>query len=123
MLPFSEVLFQDFLFSGVVLLIVNGISNLTAVGFAAYIFFRQETFADREKEHLKNADERVNREDTLIVYFSRMGYVRHYAYELRQEYHADIYEVKSTERTEGTLGFWWCGRFGMHRWHLPMEQR
>ena len=29
-LPFSEVLFQDFLFSGFALLIVNGLTNLTA---------------------------------------------------------------------------------------------
>ena len=34
---------------------------------------------------------------------------------------ADIYEIKATERTEGTLGFWWCGRFGMHRWPMPIE--
>ena len=33
---------------------------------------------------------------------------------------ADVYEVRSTERTEGTLGFWWCGRFGMHRWDMPI---
>lgn len=32
-LPFADVLFQDFLFSGFALLIVNGISNLTAAGF------------------------------------------------------------------------------------------
>ena len=29
-LPFSEYLFQDYIFSGIALLIVNGISNLTA---------------------------------------------------------------------------------------------
>ena len=29
-LPFADVLFQDFLFSGIALLIVNGLSNLTA---------------------------------------------------------------------------------------------
>lgn len=125
----------DFFFSGVALLIVNGLSNLTAAalllarkkagillggifgvtlmlwiciqfymfplnfmstiyfifgliqastGFATYIFFKQETFAQMEKEQLQGQN-------------------------------TDIYEVKSTERTEGTLGFWWCGRFGMHR--------
>ncbi len=185
-LPFADVLFRDFLFSGIALLIVNGISNLTAAGLllarkksgillggifgvtlmlwiciqfymfpfnfmstiyfifgllqaltglAAYIFFRQETFAQREKERLRiqNVDgteenSGVTEEnsgavpsDTLIVYFSRMGYVRHYAYGLKEKYHADIYEVKSTERTEGTLGFWWCGRFGMHGWQMPIE--
>ena len=32
-LPFADVLFQDFLFSGIALLIVNGITNLTAAVF------------------------------------------------------------------------------------------
>lgn len=32
-----------------------------------------------------------------------------------------IYEVKSTELTDGTLGFWWCGRYGMHKWQMPIE--
>ena len=31
-LPFANVLFQDFLFPGIALLIVNGITNLTAAG-------------------------------------------------------------------------------------------
>ena len=34
---------------------------------------------------------------------------------------AAIYEIRSTERTEGALGFWWCGRFGMHRWDMPIR--
>ena len=29
--------------------------------------------------------------------------------------------MKASERTEGTLGFWWCGRYGMHRWTMPIE--
>lgn len=174
-LPFADVLFQDFLFSGIALLIVNGISNLTAAalllkkkkagiilggifgvtlmlwiciqfyifplnfmstiyfvfgllqaltGLAAYIFFKQEVFAQKEREYLLEKEKELDSTgpaDTLIVYFSRMGYVRHYAYLLKQKYKADIYEVKSTERTEGTLGFWWCGRFGMHRWRMPIE--
>ena len=31
-LPFAEYVFQDFIFSGIALLIVNGLSNLTAAG-------------------------------------------------------------------------------------------
>lgn len=31
-LPFAEYVFQDFVFSGIALLIVNGLSNLTAAG-------------------------------------------------------------------------------------------
>lgn len=34
---------------------------------------------------------------------------------------ACLYEIRSTERTAGTLGFWWCGRYGMHRWPMPIE--
>ena len=37
-LPFSDVLFQDFLFSGFALLIVNGVTNLTA----AVLLLRKE---------------------------------------------------------------------------------
>ena len=33
---------------------------------------------------------------------------------------AAIYEIKARERTDGTLGFWWCGRYGMHRWDMPI---
>lgn len=173
-LPFADVLFQDFIFSGVSLLIVNGLTNLIAAifllagkkegillggifgvtlmlwiciqfymfplnfmstayfifgliqaltGYAAYIFFKQEAFAQGELERMKaiDTDSQEEASKVLIVYFSRMGYVRHYAYELKQKYCADIYEVKTTERTEGTSGFWWCGRFGMHKWQMPIE--
>ena len=33
---------------------------------------------------------------------------------------AAVYERRAAERTEGTLGFWWCGRYGMHRWAMPI---
>lgn len=39
----------------------------------------------------------------------------------KSRYGAAVYEIKSTEKTDGTLGFWWCGRFGMHRWDMPIE--
>ena len=32
-----------------------------------------------------------------------------------------MFELRTSERTEGTLGFWWCGRFGMHRWGMPLK--
>ena len=32
-----------------------------------------------------------------------------------------MFELRTSERTEGTLGFWWCGRFGMHRWEMPLK--
>lgn len=56
----------------------------------------------------------------LVVYFSRMGYVKKQAMEEANRTGAALYEIRSTEHTEGTLGFWWCGRYGMHRWAMPI---
>lgn len=168
-LPFADVLFQNFLFPGIALLIVNGISNLTAAvllfmkkksgvvlggvfgvtlmlwiciqfymlpanfmstaffiigflqavtGYAAWVFLKQESFKADESDY-KNIGTNKKR---LVVFFSRMGYVKKTALEEAERTGAEIYEVKSTERTEGTLGFWWCGRFGMHRWEMPIEE-
>ena len=50
-----------------------------------------------------------------------MGYVKRQAYEAADASGAVVYEIKSTERTAGNLGFWWCGRYGMHRWEMPIE--
>lgn len=58
---------------------------------------------------------------TLVVYFSRKGYVRRAAEGIAAERNADIFELKTAERTAGALGFWWCGRFGMHRWPMAVE--
>ena len=167
-LPFSQVLFQSFTFSGIALLVVNGITNLTAsglllakkksgvflgglfgvtlmlwiciqfymfppnfmstiyfifgflqaaTGYAAWVFLKQESFSFNEEDY-KNVGTNKNR---LVVYFSRMGYVRKAAYEEADRTGAEIFEVRSTERTEGTPGFWWCGRFGMHKWAMPIE--
>lgn len=167
-LPFAETVFQDFTFSGWALLIVNGLTNLTAAGlllakkpagvtlggafgvtlmlwiciqfymfplnfmstiyfifglaqavtgYAAWVFRKQENFhADAaDYPHIGTDPHR------LVVFFSRMGYVRRQAYEEAERTGAAVYEIRSTERTEGTLGFWWCGRYGMHRWAMPIE--
>lgn len=167
-LPFSDRLFSDFVFSGIALLLVNGITNLTAAvlllkkqkfgvilggafgvtlmlwiciqfcifppnfmstayfvfgflqavtGYTAWVFLRQEAFFVNEAEY-RNVGKDPRR---LVAYFSRMGYVRKIALEEADRTGADIYEIKATERTEGTLGFWWCGRFGMHGWDMPIE--
>lgn len=58
---------------------------------------------------------------TLVVYFSRKGYVKKVAEEQAEIYGAELVRLVSTERTAGILGFWWCGRFGMHRWGMPIE--
>lgn len=168
-LPFAEVVFQDFTFSGFALLIVNGLTNLTAAGllfakkksgvilggffgitlmlwiciqfymfplnfmstayfifgfcqavtgYAAYVFFKQESFSVNEEQY-KNIG---NNKTRLVVYFSRMGYVKKLACEEANRTGAELYEIKATEKTNGTLGFWWCGRFGMHRWEMPIEE-
>lgn len=167
-LPFADVLFQDLFFSGIALLLVNGITNLTAAallfrkkpagamlggvfgitlmlwiliqfymfplnfmstlyfifgfcqaatGYAAWVFQRQEAFQARPLPPLPL----VEHPRRLVVYFSRMGYVKKLAYEIAEKTGATVYEIRSTERTEGTLGFWWCGRFGMHRWDMPIR--
>ena len=166
-LPFADVLFQNFVFSGIALLIVNGLSNLTAAalllakkkcgavlggifgvtlmlwiciqfyifplnfmptiyfifglcqastGYAAWVFWQQEHFRVDAADYPNIG----NNERRLVVYFSRMGYVKKQALEAANQACAQLYEVKATERTEGTLGFWWCGRYGMHRWPMPI---
>lgn len=166
-LPFAETLFQNFTFSGWALLLVNGLTNLTAAGlllrkkpagvilgglfgitlmlwiciqfymfppnfmstayflfgavqaatgYAAWVFAKQEAFRVDPKDY-KNVGTDPRR---LVVYFSRMDYVRKMAYEAADRTGAEIYEIMSTERTAGTLGFWWCGRYGMHRWPMPI---
>lgn len=165
-LPFSDILFQNYIFSGISLIIVNGISNLIAAiliiknkkigiilgtifgftlmlwitiqfiifpinylsimyfifgllqlvtGFITYVFYIQEHF-----EFNKNNYKNINyKSDTIVIFFSRMGYTKKIAYEIANERKCAILELKTSERTENTLGFWWCGRFGMHKW--PME--
>ena len=167
-LPFAEAVFQDFTFSGWALLIVNGLTNLTAAalllarkpagtvlggifgvtlmlwiciqfymfplnfmstiyfifgicqaaaGYAAWVFRKQETFTVNRADypHIGNDPTR------LVVFFSRMGYVRKKAYEEADRTGAAVYEIRAAERTEGTLGFWWCGRYGMHKWDMPIR--
>lgn len=167
-LPFADILFRDYVFPGVALLLVNGVPNLIAAallmrkkssgvimggilgvtlmawiaiqfvifpknfmddiyfdfgilqaltGLAAFIFYRQEHFAFSAEDY-PNAGKNP---DTLVVYFSRMGYTRRIAYEAADRTGASLLEIRSTERTEGTLGFWWCGRYGMHGADMPIE--
>ena len=167
-LPFAEIVFQDFTFSCWALLIVNGLTNLTAAGlllakkplgtvlggvfgvtlmlwiciqfymfplnvmstlyflfgaaqavtgYAAWVFQRQEAFRVRRYDYPNIGADPTR----LVVFFSRMGYGRRLAYEAANRSGAEVYEVRSTERTSGTLGFWWCGRYAMHRWAMPIE--
>ena len=168
-LPFAEVLFQNYIFSGFALLIVNGLPNLTAAalllakkksgvilggvfgvtlmlwiciqfvifplnfmstsyfvfgfcqaitGYMTWIFAKQEDFSVDPADYPN-----IGKDDAcLVVYFSRMGYVKKLALETANRTGAQVYEIKATERTQRNLGFWWCGRFAMHRWQMPIQR-
>lgn len=167
-LPFSDILFQNYTFSGIALLIVNGLSNFIAAflilfnkktgiilgtvfgftlmlwiiiqfvifpfnllsttyfafgffqlitGYMTYVFYCQEHF---EMNIYDYKDIRKNKKN-IVVYFSRMGYTKKIAYEIANNLGAEIIELKTKERTENTIGFWWCGRFGMHKWCMNIE--
>ncbi len=165
-LPFADVLFKNYLFPGIALLLVNGLTNLTAAallfrktktgvvlggvfgvtlmlwiciqfyifplnfmssiyfifglcqavtGYACYVFYCQEhmDFDPANYSHI------AEKSPVLVVYFSRLGSTRKVAYACAERLHAQLFELKTVEPTAGTGGFWWCGRFGLHRW--PME--
>ena len=167
-LPLAEYLYQDYIFPGIALLIINGLTNLTAAvlllrrrksgvvlggvfgvtlmlwiciqfvifplnfmstiyfvfgfcqavtGYMIWVFIKQETFCVEMSDY-PNIGTNSRR---LVVFFSRMGYVKKQAYEVANRTGAQVYEIKAAERTEGTWGFWWCGRFAIHRWAMPIE--
>lgn len=168
-LPFADILFQNFVFSGISLLVVNGISNLTAAvllfrkkplgiklggifgctlmawiciqfymfepntidtayflfglaqaltGYACWVFYRQVSW----KAETVDYPHIGQNPKTLVVYFSRLGRVKRLACEEAERTGGVLFEVRTTERTRDTLGFWWCGRFGMHQWAMPIEE-
>lgn len=168
-LPFSSVLFQNYIFPGIALLIVNGLSNLLAAylliknkkigiilgtifgftlmlwitiqfvifptnilsilyfvigllqlitGYMSYVFYKQEEF----EFDIKNYNNISKNKNYVVVYFSRMGYTRKVAYEKANKIGADIIEIKAKEKVDGTSGFWWCGRYGMHKWNMDIEK-
>lgn len=167
-LPFADVLFADFVFSGVALLVVNGLTNLVAavllfcnkklgivlggvfgVTLMLWICIQFYTFpfnfmstayfvfgllqaitayaafvARLQSEYVVDEEAYPNvgtNDKRLVVYFSRMGYVKKQALEVANQTGAELYEIRSTEKTDGSLGFWWCGRYGMHKWDMPIE--
>lgn len=167
-LPLHEYLYQDYIFPGIALLLINGIPNLISsffiikkkeagniismisgvllnlwiviqlvifpsnflsnsyfifsfiqffLAYMAFVFYRQEHMTFNESNS-KN----INRDlSKAVVYFSRLGYTKLLAYEEANRLGATLIEVKTKERTEGTLGFWWCGRFAMHHWPMEIE--
>ncbi|MDD2648528.1 MAG: hypothetical protein PHI27_07690 [Eubacteriales bacterium] len=86
-------------------------------GYACWVFYRQSICEPKLSDY-KNIG---SNKSELVVYFSRLGRARKAAYEAADKSGAEVFEIKSKERTEGTLGFWWCGRFGMHNWAMEIE--
>ena len=164
-LPFAKYLFQDYVFPGIALIIVNGISNTVAFilimmkkktgyilgtifgftlmlwitiqfvifppnwldnayftfgclqlvcGYCALVFYNQVNFKFFEKDYPNIS----KKSKTLVIFFSRINYTKKIAYSMADKEKAEIVELKTNERTQGTLGFWWCGRFAMHKWKM-----
>ena len=88
-----------------------------ATGYMAWVFARQERFRVSRADY-PNIGTNPRR---LVIYFSRMGYTEKAALEEADRTGARVCRLRARERTEGTLGFWWCGRFGMHGWAMPVE--
>lgn len=167
-LHFADKLFQNLVFSGVMLLLVNGASNFVAAGllfakkkagiilgmtfgitlmlwitiqfvifpfnfmstaffivgllqfatgYACFVRFSQSQFSFDEKNYKNIGQDKTK----IVVFFSRQGGTKKLAYEIANEQSAEILEIKTTERIDGDLGFWWCGRFGMHKWGMPLS--
>lgn len=164
-LPFADVLFTNYIFSGICLLIVNGLSNIlaftlillkkkigyilgTIFGFTLmiwiiiqFIIFPSNPLSTSyfifgvlqllsgllalltRKQYLYQElqYENTNKSDTLVVYFSRTGYTNNYAIKMSNSNNFDIERLYVNERTDGLLGFLWCGRFGMHKWGMSIN--
>lgn len=168
-LPFSEVLFKDYLFSGVSLIIVNGITNIICfyfllkrnclgnklsmifgvtlmmwitiqfiilpinfmsisffiigfiqfiTGYMGYVFYRQSEFIFDESLYKNIGKDK----SILVVYFSRMGYTKKIAYSIADKYKCDILELSTSEKTDGTSGFWWCGKYSMNKSRMTINE-
>lgn len=168
-LPFSNILFQDYIFPGICLLLINGIPNIISAillikknkngiilggifgfilmlwitiqfiifptnilsisyfifgflqmitGYMCYVFYTQEKFYVDENKYTNIGKSK----EEIVVYFSRMGYTKKIAYEIANKNKCEILQINPKEKIDGTLGFLWCGRFGMHKWAMNIEQ-
>lgn len=73
------------------------------IGLITVIFYTQSKFVFDINDY-KNINKN---KDSVVVYFSRMGYTKKVAYEKANEIGANIIKLKTKEKTDGTLGFWW----------------
>lgn len=170
-LPLSKYLYKDYVFPGIALLCVNGITNLVAAalllrkkpsgiilgtifgvtlmawiciqfvifplnfmsttyfffgmaqavtGYVCWVSFKQDRFLEESRSKIYRNIGKNPKE--LVVYFSRRGYVRAIARQVADACGGELLELTTEELTEGIAGFWWCGRFGMHKWPMPINQ-
>ena len=62
-----------------------------------------------DKENASFKAEKINENSSnLVIYFSRTGHSKKIAYQVALEEKAKIYEIKTSEKIDGDLGFWWC---------------
>lgn len=88
------------------------------IGYDAIIFWKQQHFViDYSKYNNIGTNPKK-----IVVYFSRMGYTKTIALQEANKTGAVLYELKTTKKVDGILGFWWCSRFGMHRWGMPLKK-
>ena len=169
-LPFGDKLYNDCTFAGIMLIIVNALTNFVAsaliiskkkigvilgmifgitlmmwisiqfyalpanfmsilyffigviqcvVGIAALVFNKQTRFTFDSSSY-RNIGKNKNK---VVIFFSRMGYTKKLAYEKADSLGADIIELTTDEKIDGTMGFWWCGRYAMHKWEMPINQK
>ena len=76
-----------------------------------------------DKENASFKAEKINENSSnLVIYFSRTGHSKKIAYQVALEEKAKIYEIKTSEKIDGELGFWWCGRFAMHKRGMDLKK-
>ena len=76
---------------------------------------------DKENANFKVLNINEN-SSNLVIYFSQTDHSKKIAYQVALEEKAKIYELKTSEKIDGDLGFWWCGRFAMHKWGMDLEK-
>ena len=86
-------------------------------GYICFVRFSQSQFAFNENDHTNIGKDKTK----IVIFFSRLGSTKKLAFEIANEQGAEILEIKTTEKIDGDLGFWWCGRFGMHKWGMPLH--
>ena len=123
-LPFADILFQDYIFSGIMLIIINGITNII---FSILIIKKQ-----KNRHYLSNYiwihSEDVNHYSdcylSIIHNRSSLFFVRCLSayYRLYLLYHTINFSLNSmkkiiqtSEKKQILVRFFWCGRFKMHR--------